>query len=1034
MSVSDMETANPAGAIAIIGMNGRFPGAKNTAEFWENLRNGVESVKFFNREELLAMGIDDYLLDNPKFVAADAILDDMDQFDASFFDYSAREAEIMDPQHRHFLECAWEVLESAGYNSDIYKGRIAIYAGSALSGYMVRNINSHPELVQNVGTFKIMIANSQDFLTTRVSYKLNLTGPSVNVNTLCSSSMVGIHMACQNLLNYNCDLALAGGVSFQISRNEAFFYQEGGIGASDGHCRAFDARANGTVSGSGLGVVVLKRLEDALEDGDYIYAVIRGSAINNDGSSKNSFTAPNVDGQAECIAEALAMSEVDPETISYIETHGTGTNLGDPIEITALSKVFRSYTSKKKFCGVGSVKTNIGHLVTAGGVASLIKTVLAMQHHLLPPSLNFEIPNPKIDFENSPFYVHTTLSKWEGKGTPLRAGVSSFGIGGTNAHVILEEAPTLKPSPKSNRPWQLVVFSAKTQTALDRMTFNLVEHCKNNPDLNLADLAFTLQVGRRSFNHRRMLVCRDLQDLTAKLTSLQPTDVATSFYKPKEPEVVFLFSGAEAGYINVGRELYQIEPTFRKEVDRCFEILAPLLKMDPRSIIYPDSSQMGTAEAQFSQPGIQRALTFVIDYALAKLWLEWEVEPGLMMGKDVGEYVAACLAGVFSLEDALLLVSADETVLRQKMSSNSLREPKIPFISTVTGTRITGSEAVDPDYWMRRLPLAAMYKEGLREISGDSDRIVVTMGPGRDLNTLMKDTVPLAAVASTQATPTVITTMRCGDENQSDQQILFSGIGHFWLAGGKLNWFKLYAGEKRRRIPLPTYPFERERYWIEPKKNKKRMEGKELQISAGADVDKLLNDPGFTMEKLSVSFNISPGENGLDTREQKEQLEQALRFRTELEEFCKRYSATTGFKVENPTIGITVKQPGASEAAATFNQETDQAPKKPRPDLAVPYTAPRNETEQVIVSCWQNILGFNRIGVYDDFFELGGHSLLAAAVANELSRIFQIQVPLRNLFDTSTIAEIAELIETYRWAAQDVQATQNNGNEEEGVL
>jgi phthiocerol/phenolphthiocerol synthesis type-I polyketide synthase E len=1023
MNVRDIETENSAGSIAIIGMNGRFPGAKNTAVFWENLRNGVESVKFFSRDELMAMGIDDYLLDNPRFVAADAILDDMDQFDASFFDYSAREAEIMDPQHRHFLESAWEVLESAGYNSELYPGRIAVYAGSALSGYMIRNINSHPELVQNVGTFKIMIANSQDFLATRVSYKLNLTGPSVNVNTLCSSSMVAIHLGCQNLLNYNCDLAIAGGVSFQISRNEAFFYQEGGIGASDGHCRAFDARANGTVSGSGLGVVVLKRLEDALADGDYIYAVIRGSAVNNDGSSKNSFTAPNVDGQAECIAEAIAISEVDPETISYIEAHGTGTNLGDPIEIAALTKVFRSYTQKKKFCGVGSVKTNIGHLVTAGGIASLIKTVLAMQHHLLPPSLNFETPNPKIDFENSPFYVHTALSKWEGQETPLRAGVSSFGIGGTNVHVILEEAPPALASPRSNRPWQLVVFSAKTQTALDRMTLNLVEYCQNNPDLNLADVAFTLHVGRRSFNYRRMLVCRDLQDLIAKLTSLEPAEVATNFYKPKEPEVVFAFPGASQGYVNMGRELYQTEPVFRTEVDRCFDMLAPLLKLDPSSILYPEPSQTENAGRQFSQPGIQRAVTLAFEYALARLWQELEVEPGLMLGQDVGEYAAACLAGVFSLEDALALVSADEASLQQKVASIALREPKIPFISTVTGTRITGSEATDPDYWLHRLPLAANFQEGLREIGRDADRITVTIGPGQAFHALMKEMFPQTPA------PTVIVTQPGGVENRSDQQALFSGIGQFWLAGGQPNWFKLYTAEKRHRIPLPTYPFERQRYWIEPKKQGKATEETELQISNGDDAAKLLNDPGFKAENLSLSLKMNLGENGIGR-----QLEQALRFRADLESFCKQYSEANGLKVDIPTLGIKVKKPEAVEAAAAFNREPDQPPKKPRPDLATPYTAPRNETERIIVSCWQNVLGFDQIGINDDFFELGGHSLLAAAVANELSRIFQIQVPLRNLFDTSTVTEIAELIETYRWAAKDVPAAQKEGDEEEGVL
>jgi acyl transferase domain-containing protein len=649
-TLSNEESNNLAGAIAIIGMTGRFPGAKDMEEFWENLKNGVESVRFFNREQLIAAGIDDYLLDNPKFVAADAILDDMDLFDASFFDYSAREAEIMDPQHRLFLESAWEVLESAGYNSDLYRGRVAVYAGSALSGYMIRNINTNPDLVENTGTFKIMIANSQDFLATRVSYKLNLMGPSVNVITLCSSSMVAVHLACQNLLNYNCDLAIAGGVSFQISRNEAFFYQEGGIGASDGHCRAFDAKANGTVSGSGLGIVVLKRLEEALEDGDHIYAVLRGTAVNNDGSSKNSFTAPNVDGQAECIAEALAMSEVDPETISYIETHGTGTNLGDPIEIAALTKVFRSYTQKKNFCAVGSVKTNIGHLVTAGGVASMIKTVLGMNHHLLPPSLNFEVPNPKIDFANSPFYVQTALTKWEGNGTPLRAGVSSFGIGGTNVHAILEEAPPVPPSERSNRSRQLIIFSAKTETALSRMTDNLIEYAKKNPGANLADLAFTLQVGRRSFNYRRMAVCRDIPDLIAKLSALNPPEVATRAFKPKDQGIVFIFPGFEPG---PGRELYQTEAIFRQAVDECCEILKNQYRIDIKPLLF-------AAGSSITQTNSRRTARFVIEYALAKLWMDWEVEPQLLMGHEAGEYTAACLAGVFSLKDALGIVAATE--------------------------------------------------------------------------------------------------------------------------------------------------------------------------------------------------------------------------------------------------------------------------------------------------------------------------------------------------------------------------------------
>jgi acyl transferase domain-containing protein len=1002
------ETTNSP-AIAIIGMTGRFPGARNIDQFWENLQNGVESVRFFNRDELLAMGIDDYLLDNPKFVAADAILDDMDLFDASFFDYSAREAEILDPQHRHFLECAWEALESAGYNSEFYNGRIAVYAGSALSGYMIRNINTNPDLVENVGTFKIMIANSQDFLATRVSYKLNLMGPSINVNTLCSSSMVAIHLGCQNLLNYGCDLALAGGVSFQISRNEAFFYQEGGIGASDGHCRAFDARANGTVSGSGLGIVVLKRLEDALVDGDHIYAVIKGSAVNNDGSSKNSFTAPNVDGQAECIAEAVAMAEVDPEKISYIETHGTGTNLGDPIEIAALTKVFRSYTQKKNFCSVGSVKTNIGHLVTAGGIASLIKTVLAMNHHLLPPSLNFEEPNPKIDFKNSPFYVQTALSKWEGHGEPLLAGVSSFGIGGTNAHVIVEEAPVTAPSEKSKRLYQIATFSAKTETTLERMTGNLIEYLQKHPDLNPADVAFTLQAGRRSFNYRRMVVYKDLQDLIAKLKS-KSADVSSRFYKPKEQPVVFVFPGAESELMNTAWELYQTEPIFRHEVNRCCDILKPLLNLDLRRILYPGLSPIQDATPGVSQGNIPRTIAFIIDYALAKLWMDWEVIPQLMIGRGAGEYVAACLADVFSLEDALLLVSSEEGVLREKIKHISFNEPKIPFVSTVTGNIITSAEATGTGYWMDHPSLSTRFKEGFKKICQDPDQIIISLRPDPALNAMINE-MPLPA-------PTLIKYTHQGNENRFDSGALCHFIGEFWLAGGQINWLQFYHQEKRHRIPLPTYPFQRERYWVEPGKRQKLAGSPDSQISTDKDIHELLNDGSFKADALSIALHWKTAPGGPGGQNQRIQLEQALRFRAGLEEYCRKFFAESGWTVDVSPIGVQAVKTSGS----TVTDNGKQPSKKARPDLATEYVAPRNEMEQTIVNCWQNILGFDRIGIYDDFFELGGHSLLAAAVANELRKIFQIEIPLTNLFETKTVVEIVDLIETYRWAARDQTA------------
>ncbi len=1001
--MSDFEDGNLTGAVAIIGMNGRFPGADNMDEFWQNLYNGVESVKFFNRDELVRMGIDEYLLDNPRFVAADAILDGMDLFDAAFFDYSAREAEIMDPQHRQFLESAWEVLESAGYNSELYKGRIAVYAGANLSGYMIRNLYSNPGLVENVGTFKIMIANSQDFLATRVSYKMNLTGPSVNVNTLCSSSMVAVHMACQNLQNYSCDIALAGGVSFQISRNEAFFYQEGGIGSGDGHCRAFDSRANGTVSGSGLAVVVLKRLEDAIADGDYIHAVIRGTGLNNDGSEKNSYTAPNADGQAECIAEAIAMSGVDPETITYIDAHGTGTDLGDPIEISALTKAYRAYTRKKQFCAIGSVKTNIGHLVTAGGLASLVKTVLAMKHRALPPSLNFEEPNPKIDFVNSPFYINHKLTKWESEGHPLRAGVSSFGIGGTNTHVILEEAPESKPSGKSPWPWQLIVLSAKTETALEKMTENLAEFVSRNKELNTADIAFTLQAGRRNFNCRRMLLCRDLGDLEEKLKKPAGEYAFTRFRKPKEQPVVFMFPGEGAFYGNMGRELYETEPVYKANFDRCSEVYKNIAGTDIRRVLYPDVPIEEGLERHIPDEVNLRAMIFSTEYSLARLWLEFGIEPESMIGEGAGEYAAACLAGVMSEEDALMLVSAGVEDLPRKARKAALKAPQIPVISGLTGSRIKDSEAAEPNYWIGQRH-ATQIRKGLLEIMKDTDRLLLELGPGKGLVTRINE------LAQPGIEPDTIYTMPAPDSKETDAYALLRSIGQFWLAGGKVDWNRLPMNKKRHRIPLPTYPFERQRYWIEPGKRSEAPGQTALQVNGKEEINNSIVSSGFVGGAINMTFSLDT--HGPE-EQKKQQLEDMLLFRERLVEFCKNDGGISRGMEISP-VSLVKKQTPA--AAGTGNGV--KLNKVPRPELETAYAAPRNETERIIVERWQEVLGYESIGIHDDFFTLGGHSLLAAAIATDLGKVFKVQIPMRELFEATTAEEVAKLVEAYQWAVQ----------------
>lgn len=568
--------SNSNNSVAIIGMSGRFPGADNLAEFWRNLRNGAESVSFYSADELADSGVDPAVLDNPNFVNAGSILKDVDLFDASFFGFTPREAESLDPQKRFFLECSWHALEDAGYEPGRYRGSIGVYAGCAMSSYLYELEQNH-ELMDVLGLIQVLVGNDKDYLTTLVSYKLDLRGPSLSIQTTCSTSLVAVCVACQALLSHQCDMALAGGVCIRVPQKTGYYYEPGGIYSPDGHCRVFDAKGQGVIFGNGVGVVVLKRLSDALRDRDAIHAVIRGTAINNDGARKTSYTAPGLDGQAEVIGRAHRMAGVKPQDITYVEAHGTGTPVGDPVEIAALTKTFGG--GRKNSCAVGSVKTNFGHLDHAAGIAGLIKTVLSLKHKMLPPSLHFETANPMIDFAQGPFYVNTRLTKWTSKNAPRRAGVSAFGIGGTNAHVVLEEAPHLRTR-ASLRPAQLVLISAKSRSALENATASLTEYLDQNRRLSLADVAYTTQVGRRAFAHRRMVVAGSAAEVVSALRASGPHRVYTAEQPVANRPVIFMFSGQGAQYVNMGAELYAVEPTFRKHFDRCADRLLSRFKID----------------------------------------------------------------------------------------------------------------------------------------------------------------------------------------------------------------------------------------------------------------------------------------------------------------------------------------------------------------------------------------------------------------------------------------------------------------------
>jgi acyl transferase domain-containing protein/NADP-dependent 3-hydroxy acid dehydrogenase YdfG/acyl carrier protein len=885
--MSNTENFDNAYDIAIVGMSGRFPGARNITEFWQNLRDGVESITFFSDEELRAAGIDDETLREPGYIKAAGTLDGLELFDASFFGFNPREAEVLDPQQRVFLECAWESLEHAGYDPETYRGLIGVYAGTSMSSYLF-NVYSNPELVGIIGDFQVQLGNDKDNLPTSVSYKLNLKGPSIAIQTACSTSLVAVSVACQSLLSYQCDMALAGGVRIALPQPSGYFYQEGGIMSPDGHCRAFDAQAQGTVGGNGIGIVVLKRLTDAIIDGDCIHAIIKGTAINNDGSFKVGYTAPSIDGQAQVITMAQAAGGIDPRTVTYIEAHGTGTDLGDPIEIAALTQAFRAGTVENGFCALGSLKTNVGHLDTAAGVAGLIKTVLALKHKVIPPSLHYEKANPRIDFENSPFYVNAQLSEWKADSLPRRAGINSFGIGGTNAHVILEEAPAAEPS-VSARPEQLLVLSAKTDSALETATANLLEHFKQNPDINLADAAYTLQVGRRAFDRRRVLVCRDRVDALSALETHDAARVLTSRQESIERPVTFMFSGQGTQYVNMALGLYECEPTFREQVDLCSELLTPHLGFDLREALYPRVEQAEEAAVRLQQTQLSQPALFVVEYALAQLWMEWGVRPNAMIGHSLGEYVAACLAGVFSLEDALALVAARGRLMQampvgammavplpeqevraflngklslaavnaanlcvvsgpsdavheleseltnkglagqrlhtshafhsemmqpvldsfvEHFKSVRLQAPQIPYVSNLTGTWITATEATDPNYWARHLRQTVRFAEGLEQLLA-GEGILLEVGPGQTLCTLVKQQNGKAA------RQIVLSSLRHPHDRQPDERFLLNTLGRLWLSGLKVDWSGFHKNAKRTRTPLPTYPFERQRYWVE---------------------------------------------------------------------------------------------------------------------------------------------------------------------------------------------------------------------------
>jgi amino acid adenylation domain-containing protein len=1011
-------------AIAIIGMAGRFPGARNLTEFWQNLRNGKESITFFSEQELLDQHVDPDLVHHPQYVKASGVLDAIDLFDASFFGFSPREAQVMDPQQRIFLECAWEALENAGYNALPYQHPIGVYAGTSMSGYLLQNLWPNQALLDTVGRYQVLMGNGGDFLTTRVSYQLHLDGPSMAVQTGCSSSLVAVHLACQSLLSGECTLALAGGVSVLVPQKVGYLYQEGAVFSPDGHCRAFDAQAQGTVPGSGVGIVVLKRLEEALADRDQIYAVIRGSALNNDGARKVGYTAPSIQGQARVIREALALAEVDPASLSYLEAHGTGTPLGDPIELAALHLALGD-APRSRPCALGSVKSNIGHLDAAAGIAGLIKTALALWHRELPPTLHVQTPTPAFDWQHSPLELLTTLRPWEPMpGAPRRAGVSSFGIGGTNAHVVLEEAPAVHAAPALHEPApaHLLVLSGRSARVLEQQSDGLA-HWLGQPAhaARLADAAWTLQVGRQAFAHRRLVVGSRAPELAEVLARREPSRVLSGVCPDQDtPPVLWLFPGQGIELLEQGRGLYEQEPHFRASLQHCTQLLQGKLALDLPQLLYPQS-EAARAQARLLLTETRQAqpVLFALEYALAQMWRSWGIEPAAVVGHSLGEYVAATVAGILDLEDALDLVVERgrlmqervqpggmlavplgeqelselleqeprvslaavngpgqcvlagseeglqacerwlasrgeegqrlatrrafhswmvEPILRefeQRVRGVRMREGRVRSMANVTGEWMSAEQRASGQYWVEQMRQPVRFGQGLRRALAAGPCLVLEIGPGRTLSSLVRrqgletdqlprgifTSLPTKSAASAQAT----------QEHATDYETALLTLGRLWLAGVPVNWEQVHAGRAPHRISLPSAPFDRQRYWIDP------------PIRIGTPQEGQPGTPGLMQSEQAINED------------------------------------------ENPP-----PQLSEGEARRTL--------------------APVTPQERLLARLWQELLGLEAVGLDDNFFELGGHSLLAIQLAARLRSRLNTEISLGQLLAAATLREQALLL------------------------
>jgi acyl transferase domain-containing protein/acyl carrier protein len=964
--------------LAVVGMALRLPGASSLAEYWRNLSGGVESI--------LQLPVPEGAGHQP----ACGVLADPDCFDAEFFGYAPREALIIDPQHRIFLECAWHALEHAGYDPATYPGAIGVYAGCSQTGYAtLLHDRRDSRLLADVSDFELRIGCGLDFLTTRVSYKLALRGPAVTVQTACSTSLVAIHLAGQALLAGECDMALAGGATVHVPMYPGE-YSEAGVLSADGHCRAFDAAAAGTVGADGVGIVVLKRLVDALAAGDTVHAVVLGSAINNDGADKIGYTAPSVTGQAEAVSTALRLAGVSSDSIGYLETHGTGTPLGDPIEISALASAFAAVREDDPApaaparCWIGSVKTNIGHTDAAAGVAGFIKAVLALGNRRIPPSLHFTTANPTIDFAAGPFEVNTVLRDWTGP-VPLRAGVNSLGIGGTNAHVVLEEAPAAVRSP-TTRNWRLVPLSGRNRQALSAVTASLAEQLRAEPATELADVAWTLQAGRRHLEYRNYAVVQDTETLAETLADLPP---AAGPIRNRQQPLAFLFPGQGGQYAGMTRQLYAQEPILRRQVDECARLFAPALDADLRELLCAEAGDE-LATARVHAVAMAQACVFTVEYALARLWESWGVRPDVVAGHSLGAYAAACVAGVFDLPAAVALVAARGRLLRDlpagamvavSLPEAELRERLAPGLS-IAAVNIADQCVVSGPREVVEPFAAGLAQQGIEvrklhiSAAGHSSVVDPILASFQDIAASLPLNPPSVPMLSDHTGSWLTAEQACDPAYWAAHlrdTVRFADVLSELLAGPDRHALlevgpgrtltslaHRHPAHARADLLLTSLPHaaqdESEPARLLDTAGQLWLTGRELDWAALNDGEQHRRVPLPGMQFQRLRFRVSP----------------------------------------DPTVPVTIEP-----AVPGVDFDTEDADR---------YIEPAGSVELAVAAAFGRILGVERVGASDSFLDLGGDSLIASRLTAWLRSEYGIQLTVREVFKAPTVAALAELI------------------------